>query len=103
MSNRSLLENLPPGDTPPLVCDRCGCAVDAHSVWLEAQTIAKRLWTLNLCGPCYEMLLAALRLELAGAGPGGHVEHGTGAAELGIHAADYGRGGSPLGEDPPAR
>lgn len=57
-----------------LACEHCGCPVGAQLVLIEANRLADRLWTLIVCGPCADMLKAALDLELAGGGPGGHVE-----------------------------
>jgi hypothetical protein len=80
------------------VCERCGLDAGAESVMVEAATIAQYLYTLMLCGVCWSMLKHAIDWELAGAGPGGHVE--LVADELGQagEPGDYPNGSPLLGD-----
>jgi hypothetical protein len=61
-----------PARVAPYHCAHCGCPMDGDRILVTAASVAEHLWKLYVCGPCWEMLLAAIELELAGAGPGGH-------------------------------
>jgi hypothetical protein len=79
-------------------CEHCNRVVGEEWVYVQAISLARRLYQLDVCGVCWDMLLAAIRLEIAGAGPGGHRALPTSSAEDEPDAGDYATGTAPLGE-----
>jgi hypothetical protein len=67
-------------------------------VLVEAIALAGRLWALSACGVCWSMLKHAIDWELAGAGPGGHLEPDGDELGQAGEPGDYPNGSPLLGD-----